>query len=210
MATILTRPVDRASWIDRGRRLQYLTIAYNSLEGLIALAAGLIAGSIALVGFGFDSLIEVTAGATLLWRLREDAELPRRERAEKVSLRIVGFCFLALALYVSYDAISSLYRHQAPESSLPGIILACVSLAVMPWLSHAKRKVARVVSSEAMAAEARQTEFCAYLSGILVVGLLLNALLGWWWADPAAALVMAPIIGNEGTRALRYRPCCDT
>ena len=201
--------LSRAALVAQGRRLEYFTILYNSLEGLIAIAAGLLAGSIALVGFGFDSVIEVTSGAALLWRLQADINEEKRERVEAVSLRIVGGCFIALALYISYDSITTLISRAAPERSIPGIILAVVSLIVMPLLMRAKRRVAVGIKSAAMAADAKQTEFCTYLSGILLGGLLLNALLGWWWADPVAALVMVPIIAKEGVEALRGETCCD-
>lgn len=200
---------DRASLVRRGRRLEYFTIGYNSLEGLIAVVAGLIAASIALVGFGFDSLIEVTSGAVLLWRLNADVDEVRRERIEAVSLRIVGICFVVLAIYVSYDSIKSLMRREAPDESVVGIVLAAVSLTVMPLLVRAKRKVARGIKSNALMADSKQTELCTYLSAILLGGLLLNALLGWWWADPVAALVMVPIIVKEGSEALRGETCGD-
>ena len=199
----------RASLVRRGLRLEYFTVAYNSLEGLIAIVAGLFAGSIALVGFGVDSVIEVTSGLALLWRLHRDADEGRRERAEKITLKIVGICFLALSAYVTYDSVMSLIRREPPEESVPGIVLAAASLIVMPLLVRAKRKVARGIKSDAMAADAKQTELCTYLSAILLGGLLLNALLGWWWADPVAALVMVPIIAREGIEALRGEKCCD-
>jgi divalent metal cation (Fe/Co/Zn/Cd) transporter len=202
--------VARAGLVRRGRRLEYFTVAYNSLEGLVAIVAGLMAGSIALVGFGFDSIIEVTSGLTLLWRLNADVHEERRERVEAISVRIVGVCFLALALYVSYDSIKSLIKNDPPNESVPGIILASVSLIVMPLLVRAKRRVARGISSAAMSADARQTELCTYLSAILLGGLLLNALFGWWWADPVAALVMVPIILKEGVEGLRGDGCCET
>ena len=199
----------RTELIRRGRYLEYFTIGYNSLEGLIAVVAGLIAGSIALVGFGFDSLIEVTSGAVLLWRLGADVDEARRERVEAISLRLVGVCFILLALYVSYDSIKSLLRREVPDESLIGIILAAVSLIVMPLLVRAKRRVARSINSGALMADSKQTELCTYLSAILLGGLLLNALLGWWWADPLAALIMVPIIAKEGIEALRGEMCCD-
>jgi divalent metal cation (Fe/Co/Zn/Cd) transporter len=195
--------------LKRGRRLEYFTIAYNSLEGLIALVAGLRAGSIALVGFGFDSGIEVTSGAVLVWRLRADLTPEKQERLEALTLRIVGVSFLALAAYVGYDAIRSLARAEAPDRSLLGIILAMASLVIMPLLARAKRRVARSLKSAALRADAKQTEFCTYLSAILLGGLLLNAMLGWWWADPVAALAMVPIITAEGLDALRGKTCCD-
>ena len=194
---------------QRGRRLEYFTIVWNSLEGLVAVLAGAIAGSISLVGFGLDSFIEVTSGAALLWRMSVDAEEHRRERIEKRTLRIVGVCFLALAAYVGYEAISCLMEKRTPDRSLPGIILAGVSLAVMPWLSRAKRRVAVHLKSAAMKADAKQTAFCTYLSAILLGGLLLNAVFDLWWADPIAGLIMAPIIATEGVKGLRGDTCCD-
>lgn len=206
---ITDKLIDRAHLVRRGRYLEYFTIGYNSLEGLIAVGAGLVAGSVALVGFGFDSLIEVTSGAVLLWRLHADVDEGRRERVETISLRLVGVCFVVLALYVSYDSIKSLLRREAPDESLIGIVLAAVSLIIMPLLVRAKRKVARSINSGALMADSKQTELCTYLSAILLGGLLLNALLGWWWADPVAALIMVPIIAKEGIEALRGETCCD-
>jgi divalent metal cation (Fe/Co/Zn/Cd) transporter len=193
----------------RGRRQEYFTIAWNSLEGLIAVGVGMLAGSISLVGFGMDSFIEVASGVTLLWRMSVDANVERRERNEKLSLRIVGVCFVALAVYIAYEAISDLMRKTAPEHSIAGIALACVSLIVMPILSRAKKKVGNALKSGAMKADARQTDFCVYLSGIVLVGLVLNAGLGWWWADPIAALSMVPIIGKEGFDGIKARSCCE-
>lgn len=206
---VSTERSNRTELVKRGRHLEYFTIGYNSLEGLIAVVAGLIAGSVALVGFGFDSLIEVTSGGVLLWRLHADVDESRRERVEAISLRIVGVCFVLLAIYLSYDSIKSLIRREAPEESLVGIGLAAVSLVVMPLLVRAKRKVARGINSSALMADSKQTELCTYLSAILLVGLLLNATLGWWWADPVAALIMVPIIAREGVEALRGETCCD-
>ena len=206
---VINEPINRAALVRRGRYLEYFTIVYNSLEGLIAVAAGLIAGSIALIGFGFDSLIEVTSGAVLLWRLHADVDEARRESVEAVSLRIVGICFIVLAIYVSYDSVKSLLRREAPEESMVGIVLAAVSVVVMPLLVRAKRKVARGINSGALMADSKQTELCTYLSAILLGGLLLNAALGWWWADPVAALIMVPIIVKEGLEGLRGESCCD-
>lgn len=204
---IETGAASRQHAVSRGMKLEYFTIAWNSLEALVALVAGALAGSIALVGFGIDSLIEVTSGATLLWRMRLDADVERRERVEFLSLRIVGICFLGLALYVGYDAISSLLRKESPERSIAGIILAVCSLVVMPVLARAKRRVAGRIGSAAMNADATQTQFCTYLSAILLGGLLLNALFHIWWADPVAALVMVPIIAKEGFEAVRGKTC---
>jgi divalent metal cation (Fe/Co/Zn/Cd) transporter len=200
--------LNRRAVAERGKRLEYFTVAWNSLEGLVALIAGAFAGSLSLVGFGIDSFIEVASGGTLLWRMSVDAEVQNRERNEKLSLRIVGLCFLALAAYVGYGSISNLVGRRVPEHSIPGIILAGVSLVVMPVLSQAKKKVGLELGSRAMHADARQTDFCVYLSAILLVGLLLNAGLGWWWADPIAALVMVPIIAKEGMDGMKARTCC--
>jgi divalent metal cation (Fe/Co/Zn/Cd) transporter len=206
---IHTLVIDRASAVRRGKRLEYATVAYNSVEGLIGIGAGLVAGSIALVGFGFDSIIEVTSGAVLLWRLRADIDPARREHVEAVSVRIVGICFFVLALYIAYDSVRMLLLRESPERSLPGIALAIASLVVMPILARAKRRVARMIASNALAADARQTELCMYLSAILLGGLVLNATFGWWWADPAAGVLMIPIVLREGLNGLRGRSCCD-
>ena len=188
--------------VARAQRLEYFTIVWNSLEGLIALLAGFLAASVALVGFGFDSVIEVSSGLALLWRLHHG------ERAERATLRIVGACFVVLALYVAYDSVHALWSREAPHASLAGIALTAVSLVVMRLLARAKRQAAVSLGSGAMRADARQSEFCMYLSAIVLGGLLLNALLGWWWADPLAGLVMVPIIGKEGLDALQGKACC--
>ena len=201
--------LDRQAVTRRGKQLEYFTIAWNSLEGLVALVAGALAGSISLVGFGIDSFIEVTSGGVLLWRMSIDADVQKRERREKLSLRIVGLCFLALAAYVGYESISDLAGRKAPEHSISGIILACVSLVVMPLLSRAKKKVGNDLGSAAMYADAKQTDFCVYLSAILLLGLVLNAALGWWWADPVSALIMVPLIAKEGVGAVNVERCCD-
>jgi divalent metal cation (Fe/Co/Zn/Cd) transporter len=198
----------RQAEAHRGKLLEYFTVIWNGLEGIVAVVAGTLAGSISLLGFGIDSFIEVTSGATLLWRMSVDADIESREKNEKLSLRIVGFCFLVLALYITYSAISDLIRRTAPEHSIPGIVLACVSLIVMPILSRAKKRVGCALNSAAMKADARQTDFCVYLSAILLAGLVLNFALGWWWADPVAALIMVPVIAKEGIDGIRVRACC--
>lgn len=192
--------------IARGRRLEYFTLAWNGAEAAGALVAGALAGSIALVGFGCDSVIECASGAALLWRLGP-GEIG--ESREKIAIRIVGVCFAVLAAYVAWDAIRALVYREAPHESVLGICVAAAAVVAMPLLARAKRKVARELKSGAMQADSRQTDLCAYLSAILLVGLMLNALLGWWWADPVAALVMVPIIGREAVTALRGETCCD-
>ncbi len=201
---MLTRPQS----VVQGRRLEYFTLLWNGLEALVALVSGIVAGSIALVSFGLDSVIEMSSGAVLLWRLQRDHDPIHREHAEKIALRVVGACFLVLSAYVLADAIKTLVTRQRPEESIPGIAIAAAALLVMPLLARAKRRVAGALDSGAMHADARQADLCAYLSAILLGGLVLNATLGWWWADPVAALVMVPIIAKEGVTALRGKTCC--
>ena len=155
-----------------------------------------------------DSFIESTSGAALLWRLRVDDE-ETRERREQIALRLVGASFLLLAVYVAYDSITSLIWRELPEASYLGIGITLLSLVVMPVLARSKRKVASEISSRALQADSRQTDLCVYLSAISLAGLALNALFGWWWADPVAALVMIPIIVKEGIEGLRGEACCD-
>jgi len=199
----------RPDFVRRGKRLEYVTVAWNSLEALVSLVAGIVAGSVALVGFGCDSLIEVVSGAALLWRLHHDLDPSKRERVERITLRIVGWCFIVLALYIVYESGSTLIRHEAPGRSIPGIVIAVAAVIVMPILARAKRRVAAGLGSGAMHADSKQADFCAYLSAILLGGLLLHALFGWWWSDPVAGLVMVPIIAKEGVDGLRAKACCE-
>lgn len=198
----LARVVDAA----QGRRLEYFTLGWNVIEAAVAIGAGVMAGSIALVGFGADSVIESLSGAVLLWRLQShEADEAREQRA----LKLVGGTFLVLAAYVAFEAGRDLLRREEPATSLVGIGLAVASLIIMPVLARAKRRVAARLDSRALAADSRQTDLCAWLSAILLGGLGLNELWGWWWADPAAALVMVPIIVREGVQALRGETCDD-
>jgi divalent metal cation (Fe/Co/Zn/Cd) transporter len=198
----------RPALVRRGLRLNYLTISYNALEAIVALAAGFMAGSVALVGFGVDSVIEVTASIAAQWRLRADLDPVRRERVEHLAVRIIGGTFLALAVYVTYDGINTLVRRDQPDGSVVGVILLAMSVIVMPLLARAKRRVAGGLGSSALTADATQTSLCAYLSVIALVGVALNTLLGWWWADPVAALGMVPIIVREGIEGLRGETAC--
>jgi divalent metal cation (Fe/Co/Zn/Cd) transporter len=202
-----TASLPRPDLVRRGQRLEYFTIGYNSLEAVVSIIAGLIAGSVSLVGFGLDSAIEVASGAALLWRLHYDINPTQREQFERTTLRIVGWSFLALAAYIAYEAGSTLMRHEATEQSIPGILIAAVSAVVMPLLARAKRRVATGIGSGAMLADSKQADFCTYLSAIVLGGLLLNALLGWWWADPVAGMAMVPIIAREGVDGVRGKTC---
>jgi divalent metal cation (Fe/Co/Zn/Cd) transporter len=198
----------RPALVRRGLRLNYVTIAYNTLEAIVSLAAGLAAGSIALIGFGVDSIIEVTASVAAQWRLRADLNPIRRERVEHLTVRIIGGTFLALAIYVAYESITTLAAREEPDGSVVGVILLSMSVIVMPLLARAKRRVAAALGSSALTADATQTTLCAYLSVIALAGVGLNTLLDWWWADPLAALAMVPIIVKEGVEGLRGKTVC--
>jgi divalent metal cation (Fe/Co/Zn/Cd) transporter len=199
----------RPALVRRGLWLNYLAIAYNTVEAIVSLAAGLVAGSVALVGFGVDSGIEVTASVAAQWRLRADIDPVRRERVERVTHRVIGVSFLVLAAYVAVDSVQTRWKREAPEASIVGLVILVLSALVMPVLAQAKRRVARALQSRALEADAAQTSLCAYLSVIALAGVGLNAAFGWWWADPAAALVMVPIIANEGLEGLRGDACHD-
>lgn len=209
VGTVVLDSQQRAALVRRGQTLSIATIVYNALEGIVAVVAGAMAGSISLIGFGVDSIIEVASGGASLWRLHADVIPERRARVEKTAHRIIGASFLALAAYIGYDALESLLHRQAAEESYVGIAIAVGSLIVMPLLARAKRRVAGGLGSRALAADATQTDVCTYLSMILLGGLLLNATVGWWWADPVAALAMTPFLTKEGLEGLKGEPPCD-
>ena len=196
----------RAKDTRHARKLEYLTIAWNLIEAGVGIGAGIVAGSIALISFGVDTLIEVMSAFVLLWRL---SSVHRDERRERIALQLVGVSFLLLAAYVGYEAVSSLVLEEPPNASLVGLGLAVAALFIMPLLARAKRRAATRLDSVALSADSRQSAICAYLSAILLGGLALNAAFGWWWADPVAALVMVPIILKEGFEALRGEVCAD-
>jgi len=204
---MVTTTADRVLLLRRGRKLEVFTIVWNSAEGLLSVVLGLFAGSVALIGFGIDSFIETGSGVVLLWRLQTRRDAESAERAEATALRLVGASLLALGAYIVYDAGLSLIRRSPPEVSIPGIAVAVVSLVVMPVLAREKRRVASQLDSRALFADSLQTSICTYLSAILLAGLALNAGLGWWWADPVAALAMVPFIVREGREAWRGERC---
>ena len=202
---------ERPAIVRKGILLSYFTIGYNCLEAVVSLVAGFLAGSIALVGFGIDSVIEVTASGVAQWRLRMDVHTSKRPGSELIALRIIGWSFLALAVYVTTDSIRSLYLREEPDRTWLGLSILLLSVVVMPILARAKRRVANAMDSRALEAEAKQTSLCAYLSVIALIGVALNVLVGWWWADPIAALGMVPIIAKEGlhgVRATLAEDCC--
>jgi divalent metal cation (Fe/Co/Zn/Cd) transporter len=188
----------------RIRLLVAATITYNVIEAVVALAAGTVAGSVALVGFGLDSVIEVASAAAVAWQFT--AADP--ERRERTALHIIAFSFFALAAFVTVEAIRTLATGAEPERSTVGIVLVAVSVAVMPFLSWAQRRAGRELGSASAVADSKQTLLCTYLSVGVLVGLLLNAGLGWWWADPVVALGLAVVAVREGRDALRGHTCC--
>jgi divalent metal cation (Fe/Co/Zn/Cd) transporter len=190
-----------------GRRAQLLagaSVTYNVLEAVIAVAAGIAAGSVALIGFGLDSVVEVSSGLIILWQFRH--RLP--ESRERQALRLMGFSFFALAAYVAFESVRALFFGGEPEAAPVGISLAAASLVIMPFLSWAQRRTGRALGSSAVVADSTQTLLCTYLSAVLLVGLVLSATLGWGWADPIAGLVIAAVAVREGVEAWRGEGCC--
>jgi len=184
--------------------LEGVTVGYNALEGIVAIGAGLAAGSVALTGFGIDSVIEVTSGVLLWWRLRAElGSAPLGPTVERRAARGAGFLLLALGVYIAIDSAKLLLTGSRPESSPVGMVLTVLSLIVMPLLARAKLGVAASLGSRALRADAHETIVCAWLSATTLLGLGLNAVLGWWWADPVAALAMLPLIVREGIEAWR-------
>jgi len=193
--------ITRKTFLRQGILLEWFTISWNFLEAIIAITAGIIAGSIALKGFGLDSVIELMSGTVLLWRLT--AEFKSKDRTDLEILEnkasfIVGVTFFVLTAYVLYESGSMLLNKEIPAESNIGIVLAILSLIIMPVLAFGKMKVANRINSKALKADAKETIACSYLSFTLLLGLSLNALLGWWWADPVAALLMIPWLIKEG------------
>ncbi|MDJ0923132.1 MAG: hypothetical protein QNJ77_01110 [Acidimicrobiia bacterium] len=204
--------LSRPHAVRRARTLNALTIGWNTIEGLVAIGAGVAAGSVSLIGFGLDSGIEVSAAVALTWRLSRENRDDCREDDDRLAQRLVAISFAALAVYVAFGASSSLIVGRAPDASIVGVALAVTSLAVMPVIARAKRRVAPVIGSRAAAAEATQTDLCTALSAALLVGLGLNLLFGWWWADPVAALVIAGIAAYAAVTTWRApslaHTCC--
>lgn len=205
----LPNAAGRTELVRRGLWLNYVTIGYNALEAVVSLVAGLVAGSVALVGFGIDSVIELTASGAAQWRLRADVDHARRERVERITVRVIGWSFVVLAAYVAVDGATTLWLRERPARSVLGTAILALSVVVMPVLARAKRRVARALGSAALEADATQTSLCAYLSVIALAGVALNAAVGWWWCDPVAALAMVPIIAKEGVEGIRGEPRCD-
>jgi divalent metal cation (Fe/Co/Zn/Cd) transporter len=199
--------VDPAERARLGRRAQLLagaSVSYNLVEGVIAIAAGLVAGSVALIGFGLDSAIEVSSGLIILWQFRHRLPQSREQQA----LRLIAVSFFALAAYVTFESVRALATSSEPEASPVGITLAVASLIVMPFLAWAQRRTGKALHSNSVVADSNQTLLCTYMSAALLAGLVLNAALGWWWADPLAGLAIAGIALKEGREAWRGEGCC--
>lgn len=194
---------DRAKYGRRAQLLAGASVTYNLIEAVIAITAGLVAGSVALVGFGLDSVVEVSSGLIILWQFRH--AMP--EARERTALRLMAFSFFGLAAYVTFESIRALVGGHDPDTSTVGIVLASTSLVVMPFLSWAQRRTGRALGSNAVVADSTQTLLCTYLSAVLLVGLVLNATLGWSWADPIAGLVIAAVAVREGLEAWRGENC---
>jgi len=202
----------RDAQVGHALRLEYLTVGWNLVEGLVAVLAGLAASSVALLGFGIDSFIEMSSGFVLLWRLhaesrhRDAAAVARLDRRAR---RLVAFSLFGLAAWVAGDALHTLWIRERPSPSLVGMVLTVVSMAVMSWLGRAKRRAARALHSHALESDAAQTRACFWLSVIVLIGIGLNRLFGWWWADPVAALGMTAFLVTEGRAAWRGEACCS-
>jgi cation diffusion facilitator family transporter len=195
----------RALW------LSYFTVAYNIMEGVVSIVAGFMTGSIALEGFGFDSFIESVSGLVMIWRFRKGGRISaeEEERVERIAVRLVGWSFLLLAAYVAFESVRKLVTAAKPEASLLGIIIALVSLVIMPVLFYLKYRTGRDVGSRSLVADSKQTLACVLLSVALLVGVGLNYLFGWWQADPIAALVIVVFLAREGVKTLRQGELCE-
>lgn len=203
-------PDPRSALIQRGLRLEYLTVGWNIVEGLVSVAAALAAGSVALLGFGIDSFVETTSGLILIWRLRAERRARNHEEIERLDQRahkLVALSLFLLAAYVAFDAGKALITRERPEPTMAGIAITSLSLGVMMWLARAKRRTATALASRALSADSFQTTACWWLSLITLAGIGLNAALGWWWADPVAALGMTYFLVSEGREAWRGEEC---
>ncbi|MGH9040270.1 MAG: cation transporter [Acidimicrobiia bacterium] len=203
-------PGGRPAALARARILNRLTLTWNIIEGIVALSAGIAAGSVSLIGFGMDSTIEVSASLVLAWRLYQERRAGCMAEYDRRAVRLIAAAFTALALYVWIQAISDLVTGSRPDASVPGLAMAVLSFLVMPWLARAKRALAPALGSRAVAADADQTNLCAMLSGVLVVGVGLNALFGWWWADPVAALIIGVLAAAAARKAWSAESLADT
>jgi divalent metal cation (Fe/Co/Zn/Cd) transporter len=209
--TLFEPSVERGALLRRAKRLTWLTIGWNVVEGVVALSAASAAGSVALLGFGVDSFVESSSGAVMVWRLWAEGRAADKRAVEQLDHRarkLIAFSLFGLAAFVAFDASTTLWKGERPEVSTLGIGITLLSIAVMQWLARAKRRTAVALGSRAMAADAFQTTACFWLSIITLAGIGLNAAFGWWWADPVAALGMTAFLIKEGREAWRGEDCC--
>lgn len=209
-APILADPNARSVAVRKATRLNRLSLGYNAVESVLALTAGIAAGSVSLIGFGLDSVIEISASAVVAWRLAAERRDGCTQETDRTATRAIALCFAALAIYVSVDAVRRLLAGEEPDTSLVGIALTGLSLSIMPFLARAKRRLAPALGSQAQAAEANQTWLCAYMSAVVLAGLLIHLWLGWWWADPIAALGIATLAAVEAHRTWHAESLEDT
>lgn len=200
----------REAAVRRVRRYNDLTIGWNVVEGAVAIGAGIVAGSVSLIAFGLDSGVEVSTSLVLAWRLAQERRGGCMSDVDARATKVIAVCFAVLAVYVTVEAVGQLTTRTPPAVSVVGIVLAATSVVVMPLLARAKKRLGPVLGSQAVVSESRQTELCAWLSGVVLVGLALNATLGWWWADPVAALVLAGFAGLETVRTWHAERLEDT
>ncbi|HVE76152.1 MAG TPA: cation transporter [Actinomycetota bacterium] len=200
---------ERFGLLGRALRLEYMSVAYNALEAVVAIVFGMAAGSLALIGFGLDSVVEASSASVLVWRLRTERTGSRTaEDVEKRAVRLVAVAFFVLATYILAKSGYDLVTRSRPEESIPGIVIAVVSILVMPLLAWRKRVAARALDSRALQADSSQTTLCTYLSVVLLAGLGANALWGWWWADPVSALLIGALAVREGRELWRTEDFC--
>jgi divalent metal cation (Fe/Co/Zn/Cd) transporter len=209
-ATITITPELRQRAVHQAVRLNRLSLGYNALEAVVALTAGIAAGSIGLIGFGLDSVVEVAASSILAWRLAAERRVGCTLDTDRRATRAIAVSFAVLATYVGYEAITRLASSEHPDTSVVGIMLTTTSLLVMPFLARAKRRVAPLLGSRAQEAEAKQTSVCAWMSGFVLLGLVLDVTLSWWWADPVAALAIATIAAREAIQTWNADSLADT
>jgi len=212
-AVLLRTPTSRARTLRRALRLEYLTVGWNVIEGVVAITAALAAGSVALLAFGIDSFVECASGGVLIWRLRAEKSAKDADAIERLDRRahqLVGWSLFALAAWVVFDASKALYTQERPEASTVGLVLLGLSIAAMYWLAKAKRRAAAALKSRALEADSFQTSACFWLSVVGLIGIGLNAAFGLWWADPVAAFGIAVLLVKEGRQGLRGESCCET
>jgi len=202
-SVLLLTPIRRAQLARRAQVLAGMSVAYNAVEAVVAIGVGAAASSIALVGFGLDSIVEMSSGLVILWQFRHPAPETRERRA----LRLIALSFFALAGYVTFESVRSLIGGDTAQPSTAGIVIAAASLMIMPLLSWAQRRTGRALGSTTVVADSKQTLLCTYLSAVLLVGLVLNSTMGWWWADPLVGLVVAGLAVREGREAWRGETC---